>query len=451
MADLVLGDLARRYGLERVAPLAKFGTWRRAYPELVCGLKRGFSYFHHEAGRPFAPRHDRENELLVTASIEDALADTHWLRSDVDQFLANEAAAAGIPFLDRTEVSLSRTRDGWSLTGTRAAEEFDIRARFVIDASGEAQALPRALGIASRADGFHTNSRTVFAHFADVESWHDLMAAMGSAVGDHPFRCDHAALHHILDDGWMWQLGFVNGVMSAGFVLDAALHPPGTSASAEEEWNAFLRRYPSIAEQFEGARAVAPPGGLRKSGRLQRLADRIAGEDWVLLPYTAGFVDPMHSGGIAQTLCGIERLIQIMSEHWSKPTLPAALTQYAETVRREIMLIDALVSGGYLARRDFRLFAAYASTYFAAATTAEQRRVRGTQRDGAALLCADDPAFRQVVDTLHGELRALVAEGPVSDKRVAGFEDRVAQLIAPYNVAGLCDPSVRNMYRYTAI
>jgi hypothetical protein len=30
------------------------------------------------------------------------------------------------------------------------------------------------------------------------------------------------------------------------------------------------------------------------------------------------------------------------------------------------------------------------------------------------------------------------------------FQNDVAQAIAPYNIAGLCDPSVRNMYRYTA-
>src|SRR5215469_8146199 len=47
LADLVLGDLARRYDLPRIAPLAEYGTWQQSYPELVCGLKRGFSYFHH--------------------------------------------------------------------------------------------------------------------------------------------------------------------------------------------------------------------------------------------------------------------------------------------------------------------------------------------------------------------------------------------------------------------
>jgi hypothetical protein len=62
--DLVLAELADRYGLARVAPLCKYGSWRRHYPELVCGLKRGFSYFHHPEGEDFSPRSDHENELL---------------------------------------------------------------------------------------------------------------------------------------------------------------------------------------------------------------------------------------------------------------------------------------------------------------------------------------------------------------------------------------------------
>jgi hypothetical protein len=31
------------------------------------------------------------------------------------------------------------------------------------------------------------------------------------------------------------------------------------------------------------------------------------------------------------------------------------------------------------------------------------------------------------------------------------FAQFVAEAIAPYNVAGLCEPTARNMYRYTAV
>src|SRR6185312_15797581 len=80
--DRVLADLARRYDLPRIAPLARYGPWKRTYPEIPCGQKRGFSYFHHEPGEHFRPDPDHANELLVTASSEPESADTHWFRAE---------------------------------------------------------------------------------------------------------------------------------------------------------------------------------------------------------------------------------------------------------------------------------------------------------------------------------------------------------------------------------
>src|SRR5947207_2875776 len=48
VTNLILEDLANRYDLPRIAPLANYVRWKQTYPDIVCGLKRGFSYFHHE-------------------------------------------------------------------------------------------------------------------------------------------------------------------------------------------------------------------------------------------------------------------------------------------------------------------------------------------------------------------------------------------------------------------
>src|SRR5215471_13794817 len=95
LAGILIEQLAERYDLPRLTPLAAFGPWQRACPDVVCGLKRGFTYFKHEAGRRFAIAPARANALLVAASPNDEVSDTHWLRSDVDAFLVAEAIAAG--------------------------------------------------------------------------------------------------------------------------------------------------------------------------------------------------------------------------------------------------------------------------------------------------------------------------------------------------------------------
>src|SRR5262249_47253799 len=93
LANLALEELSRTYGLERLFPLTEYGRWQRSYPELACGLKRGFSFFQHRAGRPFTTSPDHANELLVAASPADEVGDTHWFREHFDHFLVREAEA----------------------------------------------------------------------------------------------------------------------------------------------------------------------------------------------------------------------------------------------------------------------------------------------------------------------------------------------------------------------
>lgn len=451
-ADLTLLAIARDYDLPRIAPLAKYGSWQRTYPHIVGGLKRGFSYFHHSPGQPFEPRPDHANELLVTASPSDERSDTHWLRSDVDAFFAAEATRSGVPLFENTTVTLVRSDDGWRLTGTNRPLEID--AAFVIDGTGEFGLIPRTLGLKSRVDTLATNSRTVFAHFRDLQLWDDIMRARGATNVDHPFPCDHAAVHQVIDEGWMYQLRFNNGVTSAGFVLDCDQCPFDESVTIHDEWNSLLVRYPSLAHQFRETTIVAPSGGLARSRRLQRRMSQAAGDNWALLPHTFGFIDPLHSTGIAQTLRGIERLVAILREHWQRPTLTSALAGYGNILDREIGLIDKLVSGCYLARRNFRLFTSFAMLYFAATIISEHRRSLSLTDDAGlfdlmtGFLLADDPVFRRLVESAWHRVRALSINASEDD--ITAFEESVAAGIGPYNIAGLCDRAVNNMYRYTA-
>ena len=82
----LLGDellLSRRYGLDDCYDLAAHGRWVARFPELRRGLKRGFTFYRHHAGRPFANAGLRSERLLVAASPNDQVADNHWLRADV--------------------------------------------------------------------------------------------------------------------------------------------------------------------------------------------------------------------------------------------------------------------------------------------------------------------------------------------------------------------------------
>lgn len=478
IANFVLRDLAREYDLKRIAPLAKYGTWQKAYPDIVAGIKRGFSYFDEERGKPFVPRDDHANELLVAANYSTEHSDTQWLRADVDAFFVEEVRQAGIPYVDHTQIeTYAESQGGWTLTGHRResepdellgprlqdhrdsahtgsddSERVEVTASFVIDASGDAGALRETLGLSKAPTDFITNSRSIYGHFTGVGSWHDYMAANGGRVEDHPYPCDLAALHHILDGAWTWMLRFDNGVTSVGVCLDRDRYPLDTSIPVEAEWESMLAQYPSLAEQLADAKLVAPEGGLVRTGRLQRTVSNMVGPTWALLPYTAGFVDPLHSSGIAYSLCGVERLARSLIRYWNKPELERELKTYERLVLSEGVLLDQVVGGCYKAFNHFRLMVAYAMFYFVGATVYEDRRKDARPGEFTqSFLCADEPAVRQAVDKMSHRLDQIVAADTVDERAIEDFEREMAETIAPFNTAGLCDPSVQNMYRNTAV
>jgi len=451
IANLVLEDLARRYQLPRLLPLTAYGSWQATYPSVGCGLKRGFSFFKHEVGQTFVPDAAHANELLVTASSDDEHSDTQWLRSDVDRFLVREVERAGLRVLDETDIAAPEVGDtgGWILRGHRGATPVSVTARFLIDATGAGGFLPRSLGLTDDVSSVRTRSRALYSHFVGVEPWHDQLTALGGRVADHPFRCDDAAQHHVLDGAWLWMLRFNNGVTSAGLTIDDRRHPYDPSVTSDQEWNGWLDRYPSLASQFRHATVASTPGTLRRTGRLQRHVTDIVGRQWALLPHTAGFVDPLLSTGIAHTLCGIERLMHVVAHCWGDKNFESELKRYEAAVRTELTLVDELVSGCYDSFGRFGLLTAYSMLYFAAATSYERRRLADNDAFHGLFLCADDGAFRQVVRDVRAQLAPLLDEHAPSPTQITDFERMVERSIAPFNHVGLCDANAGNMYRYT--
>jgi FADH2 O2-dependent halogenase len=167
-----------------------------------------------------------------------------------------------------------------------------------------------------------------------------------------------------------------------------------------------------------------------------------------LLPNTAGFIDPLHSSGIAHSLSGIERLALCLQRDWRTDRLPSSLEKYSRTVWQELAHIDRLVAGCFLCLGRFPLLAAYSMLYFAAATEYERRRRDRSELPGA-FLRADDPPFVALVQDAYDELATIVSL-PEESGQWSRFENRLLEKLKPYNHVGLGDRSVQNMYRYTA-
>jgi FADH2 O2-dependent halogenase len=443
IANLVLEQLAKTYDLPQLLPLVKYGPWQRSYPHLACGLKRGFTFLRHEAGSSFRPDPRHANELLVAASPRDDIGDTHWFREHFDHFLIEQVQAAGIPYHDQTEVRELHPGDGWYLHGHRLGQPVQVRAAFLVDATGPAGLVARTLGIDMTPVHVRTHSWSVYSHFEGVRTWQDVFAELGGSTADHPYACDNAALHHILDDGWMWVLRFNNGLTSVGVMFDGERRPPDAERSPEEIWTEVLARYPSVGRQLAAAKPVQP---WTRTGRVQRRARRTAGERWAALAHAAYFLDPLFSSGNAHTLLTIERLGRLFARHWGRPSLAAELAAYDAALLREIDFLDRLVHGCYRAFRRFDLLAAFTMYYFAGAIHSEERRRDGLAGEADEFLFSHHAPFREAFERGYERLLELTrTAGPREGIELA---QQVAREIAPYNTAGLCDPGKNNMYPY---
>lgn len=448
IADLVWHDLCERYELSHLAPLSKYGSWQKSFPELPCGLKRGFSYFHHRTGQPFQTTIDHRTELLVAASNHNDTADTHWYRPTFDEYLVKQAIEAHIPVLDKTEITEVQEGDEWVLQGHRAGEPVRVTARFVVDASGEGAFLPRRLKLRDEVNLMRTQSRAVFGHFTNVDRWEVELGRSQIPTSDHPFPCDDAALHHVFEGGWMYVLRFNQGITSAGFLLDMNHFPLDLSISPEDEWRRLLQRFPAIERQFAHARTTPLCGPIRRTGRLQRRWGRLVGDHWALLPFTAYGLDALHSTGNAHTLRGIERLCDILSRRFGRDELSGELREYEQTLKQEINLLDLIVSGSYQTFGNFEIFSRFSMAYFAGAIFSEVKRRQGKADIHSPILQANDPRYVRIVNECLTEAQRLISITPLSHESVEAYRKFVKTQIGPYNLAGLCDPQRNNMYPY---
>ena len=426
VASQTLRWIVSEYQLPELLPLASWGRWKTEIPHIGCGRKRGFTYVAADS----EVRPDGVSEMLVAASGRDEVADTHWLRSDVDFWLFELARASGVRTYERTQVYAQNTQRGWNLVAENPDFKFK-RADFVVDATGGAQVLLRQLAIPASTESFKTQSRAVFGHFKGVRPLTELFSDKDQQR--YPFDCDAAAVHLVMQDRWMWQLRFDDDTVSCGIV------GPLNGADCKAVWNTALQKSDLLQAQFCSSKCIRPSSGLQMTGPLQRLTTRAAGTRWAALPATAGFIDPLHSTGIAHTLFGVRRLANLLTAGDGHSRL---LQAYSDRVIAEIRHIDRLVAGCYRALPSFHLWCTWSMLYFAAATSAE--------RDSAPddFLHAADPEFQLLLDRAEVQLDAAVASASSDGARE--FREQLRQLLEPWNSVGLLDAHQHPYYWKTA-
>jgi FADH2 O2-dependent halogenase len=189
--------------------------------------------------------------------------------------------------------------DSGAVLRTERGEEF--RASYVVDGSGFRSPLAEKFELRETPTRARTHSRCLFTHMVGVTPFDEAPAAKNHR---QPNPWHNGTLHHVFEGGWLWDIPFdnhpgaMNPLCSVGLTLDPRVFPKG-DMSPQQEFDAFLERFPQIAHQFRNAKAVRP---WVSTGRLQYSAKQVVGERFCLTSHAAGFIDALYSRGLTNTL-----------------------------------------------------------------------------------------------------------------------------------------------------
>ncbi|MFD9325178.1 NAD(P)/FAD-dependent oxidoreductase [Streptomyces sp. NPDC060065] len=294
----IFGILAERY---KVPELARLSTVKDIHTHITetVGAEHCHSFVYHREGRIQDP-----SELLQVCPPKGAPPEPHFYRADIDAYLLRAAEDRGADV--RRGVKVTGAVPGPADVLVSLSDGSRIRARYLVDATGPDSPLVAALGLREEPVRFTTASRTLTTHMTGVRPFADVVADRAAAY-KAPMPWARGSMHHLTDGAYLAVLPFDNhpapaaGLLSVGLTLDARRFPAEDFAglSAEEEFRAFVARFPTLAAQFENA--VAEHTWL-STERNQYGVSRTVGDRWCLIADAAGYVDPFISRGLGIAL-----------------------------------------------------------------------------------------------------------------------------------------------------
>ncbi len=182
------------------------------------------------------------------------------------------------------------------LSVQRDAGTVEVRARWIIDASGRAAMLARKRGTLRSLDEHPTNA--IWARFRGARDLdgHELRSRH-PIFGKSCIASRAAATNHLTGYGWWcWIIPLRGGDFSAGLVYDSRLYTPPEGGSLGERLKTHLMTHPVGREIFRNATPVE--GDVKAYSKLPYYSTEIAGAGWQIVGDAAGFLDPLYSPGL---------------------------------------------------------------------------------------------------------------------------------------------------------
>jgi FADH2 O2-dependent halogenase len=348
--------ISARYDVPEIAALASYEDIR-AKVSRNCGRKRNVGFVYQRPGLTQHP--GQANQFVLPAVLG---TETHLFRQDIDAYLHNVALKYGAD--TRTGLRITELDvDGGSgvMLQTQSGERFE--AEYIVDASGFGSPLAERLSLREEPTRARAHTRSLFTHMIGVKPYDQTPS--GGQSGQ-PSRWHDGTLHHVFDGGWMWVIPFgnardsLNPLCSVGLTFDPQVHPRG-GLGPQEEFDAFLARFPDVAKQFKGARPARPWVSTERS---QYSSKQVIGDRFCLMAHAAGFVDALHSRGLTDSFEVVNALASRLIGASRDGDWSFERFQYVEDLQQGLFDVhDDLVYTSFVAFRDYELWNAVFRTW----------------------------------------------------------------------------------------
>ncbi|MFI0722882.1 NAD(P)/FAD-dependent oxidoreductase [Streptomyces sp. NPDC021224] len=342
--------LAERYGVPELASLAKVGVTNKVVGP-THGVKVHFGFVRHEAGKE--PNPAESTQFAIPRLLAQ---NSHMFRQDTDSWMFHVAVKYGVQVRQMWRAAdMDFDDDGVTVSGTNG----DVyRARYLVDASGFRSLLAEKFDLREKPARFKHHSRSLFNHFIGIKPFDDVV----DFPAEHrpPIKWHKGTMHHMIDRGWLWIIPFnnyrksKNPLVSVGLQLDERVYPKPKDLTPQQEFDAFLNKYPAIKRQFDGARPVRE---WVSTDRLQYSSRKSVGPRWCLMSHAAGFIDPLFSRGLSNTMEVVDALASRVLEALKDNDFSEERFSYVEKLEAGLLdFNDELVNSAVISFSHFRLW-----------------------------------------------------------------------------------------------
>lgn len=217
------------------------------------------------------------------------------VREQMDQMLFEHARECGVDACENAKVErVEFDADGATARARDPNGEFDVRARYVVDASGRDTLLGKQMKLVERS--VEHQSAAVFAHFTGVGNSPDDPGGNIITV----YRFEH---------GWAWFIPLADGTTSIGCVCKPEYLKTRRGADNAQFLLRTLATIEPAQPRLANARLVSQ---ARFTGNYSYACKRQYGRGWIMVGDAWSFLDPIFSSGVFLAMESASRAVEVV-------------------------------------------------------------------------------------------------------------------------------------------